>query len=334
MARAGPTMRAFAGRHTPMKLATYKDGSRDGQLVVVSRDLGTAHYAVGIATRLQQVLDDWNYMSPLLHDLYQTLNGGKARHAFPFEPQRCMAPLPRAFQVVLGGHDPAAGLQRLAGDPQAGAHDDVWLRSPAPQAGLQTRAALAAITGDLPAGIGPDRALDGVRLLGLAQLWRQALPSSPATASAWLPAAYAPVVLTPDELGAAWQGGRLAAQLEQRDASRKGVKRKADLGAGLGLLIAMAAAAQPLRAGAVVLSAYAQPLALPRAEERPDAVEDASAPAGDGQDASSPTSAPPRAPDSPTLLRAGDAARLALSLDDGDEPFGRLDQTVVTPHEA
>ena len=68
-----------------MKLATYKDGSRDGQLIVVSRDLSTAHYATGIASKLQQVLDDWSFMSPQLHDLYATLNNGKARHAFPFD---------------------------------------------------------------------------------------------------------------------------------------------------------------------------------------------------------------------------------------------------------
>ena len=85
-----------------MKLATYKDSSRDGQLVVVSRDLSTAHYATGIAGKLQQVLDDWNFMSPQLQDLYETLNHGKARHAFPFEPSRCMAPLPRAYQWADG----------------------------------------------------------------------------------------------------------------------------------------------------------------------------------------------------------------------------------------
>ena len=85
-----------------MKLATYKDGSRDGQLVVVSRDLGMAHYATGIADTLQQVLDDWNFLSPQLEDLYQTLNSGKARHAFPFDPHNCMAPLPRAYQWADG----------------------------------------------------------------------------------------------------------------------------------------------------------------------------------------------------------------------------------------
>ena len=62
-----------------MKIATYKDGSRDGQLIVVSRDLASAHFATGIATRLQQLLDDWNFLSPQLEDLYATLNDGKAR---------------------------------------------------------------------------------------------------------------------------------------------------------------------------------------------------------------------------------------------------------------
>ena len=79
-----------------MKLATYKDASRDGQLVVVSRDLSSAHYATGIANKLQQVLDDWRFMAPQLRDLYELLNSCKARHAFAFDPARCMAPLPRA----------------------------------------------------------------------------------------------------------------------------------------------------------------------------------------------------------------------------------------------
>eukprot|EP01137_Pigoraptor_chileana_P010039 Opistho-2@59121 len=86
----------------PMKLATYKDGSRDGQLVVVSRDLSQAHYANGIATRLQQVLDDWGFLSPQLDELYTQLNHGKLRHAFNFEPKLCMAPLPRAYQWADG----------------------------------------------------------------------------------------------------------------------------------------------------------------------------------------------------------------------------------------
>ena len=83
-----------------MKLATYKDGSRDGQLVVVSRNLATAHYASGIAGRLQQVLDDWNFLSPQLEDLAAKLNDGKAKNAFPFEPERCMVG-PSALPALL-----------------------------------------------------------------------------------------------------------------------------------------------------------------------------------------------------------------------------------------
>ncbi len=85
-----------------MKLATLKDGSRDGQLVVVSRDLSQAHYATGIANSLQQVLDDWAFMAPQLEDLSVALNQGRARHAFAFDPAQCMAPLPRAFQWADG----------------------------------------------------------------------------------------------------------------------------------------------------------------------------------------------------------------------------------------
>ena len=62
-----------------MKLATLRDGSRDGQLAVVSRDLATAHFASGIAGRLQQALDDWAFVAPQLADLYQALNEGRSR---------------------------------------------------------------------------------------------------------------------------------------------------------------------------------------------------------------------------------------------------------------
>src|SRR5437763_13953612 len=65
-----------------MKLASYKDGSRGGAIVVVSRDLCTAHYATGIAKRMKQVLDDWNFLLPQLEDLCQMLNPSKAPHPF------------------------------------------------------------------------------------------------------------------------------------------------------------------------------------------------------------------------------------------------------------
>ena len=66
-----------------MKFASYQDASRDGQLVVVSRDLTQAVYPTHIANRLQQVLDDWNYLSPQLQDLSDLLNAGRLRNAWP-----------------------------------------------------------------------------------------------------------------------------------------------------------------------------------------------------------------------------------------------------------
>ena len=78
-----------------MKLATYDDGSRDGQLVVVSRDLSMAHFAAGIAGRLQQLLDDWNFIAPQLQDLYQTLNGGNPN----LEPEKS-----KSYETGLRGN--------------------------------------------------------------------------------------------------------------------------------------------------------------------------------------------------------------------------------------
>ena len=159
-----------------MKLATYKDGSRDGQLVVVSRDLSQAVYASNIANRLQQVLDDWNYLSPQLHDLYDSLNNGRARHAFPFDPQQCMAPLPRAYQWVDGSaycrdtvpEQAAIDLVMYQGgsDDFLGPQDKVVCASE--DFGIDFEAELAVITGDVPMVASVDEALEGIRLVMLA----------------------------------------------------------------------------------------------------------------------------------------------------------------------
>src|SRR5258706_9685700 len=164
-----------------MKLATYKDGSRDGQLLVVSRDLSLAHYASGIATRLQQVLDDWNFLSPQLEELSQTLNHGKARHAFAFEPRRCMAPLPRAYQWADGSafinHVELVRKARGAEVPesfytdplmyQGGSDDFIGARSDilcsSIEFGIDFEAEVAVITDDVPMGTAPDAALEGIR---------------------------------------------------------------------------------------------------------------------------------------------------------------------------
>jgi fumarylacetoacetate (FAA) hydrolase len=216
-----------------MKLATYKDGSRDGQLVVVSRDLSSAHYASGIADRLQQVLDDWNFMSPQLQDLYDSLNQGKSRHAFSFDPAQCMAPLPRAYQWADGSAyinhvelvrkarnsevpasfytDPL--MYQGGSDDLLGPCDDVVCVSE--EHGIDFEAELAVVTGDVPMGCTPERALDGIRLVMLANdvSLRNLIPDELAKGFGFVqskPAtAFSPVAVTLDELGEAWDKGRV-----------------------------------------------------------------------------------------------------------------------------
>lgn len=229
-----------------MKLATLNDGSRDGQLVVVSRDGTQAHYATHIAQRMQQVLDDWNYISPLLQDLYVSLNNGRTKHAFALDPQHCLAPLPRTYQWV---HADAKGLQQLASDainpPVA------ELRAPV-QLGLH----VGVVCGDVPMACAPERAQDAVRLLVLTQ--QEQWLGEDGAVSGWHGWRMAPIALTPDELGEAWQRGRAQLHTRQhRNGRAQPVQAAAaqDLGvsnAGVGYAIAQAARWRRLHSGTVL----------------------------------------------------------------------------------
>lgn len=216
-----------------MKLATYKDGTRDGQLVVVSKDLTQAHYASHIASKMQQLLDDWNFISPQLEDLYQSLNSGRARHAFAFDPKMCMAPLPRAYQWADGSayinHVELVRAARQAQLPanlhsepliyQGGSDDFLGptdpVRIPSEDYGVDFEGELAVISADVPMQTQPNDAISYVRLIMLANdvSLRNLIPdevskgfgfyqSKPATA-------FSPVAVTPDELGDAWKSGRV-----------------------------------------------------------------------------------------------------------------------------
>jgi len=216
-----------------MKLATIRDGSRDGQLAVVSRDLALAHYASDIAGRMQRVLDDWQFVAPQLNDLYQTLNEGRARHAFVFDPRQCAAPLPRAYQwadgsayvnhvelvrKARGAEMPASFwtdplMYQGGSDDLLGARDDIVCASE--EFGIDFEAEVAVITDDVPMGAGAKETAAHIKLLMLANdvSLRNLIPpelakgfgffqSKPATA-------FSPVAVTPDELGNAWRDGKV-----------------------------------------------------------------------------------------------------------------------------
>ena len=334
-----------------MKLATYRDGSRDGQLVVVSRDLGLAQYATHIANRLQQVLDDWNYLSPQLQDVYDALNAGRSRSAFPFDPTQCMAPLPRAFQRVdavaypshvellckaNGSEVPAAlttgpCMVQGAGDALLGPHDPIVCASEAQ--GIDFGAGLAVIAGDIPMGCAADRALDGVRLVMLANdvILRNVMPdelarggglvqSKPATA-------YSPVAVTPDELGEAWSRGRVHLTLQCTWNGRKvGLcETGPDMGFHFGHLLAHLARTRPLRAGTLV---GAGPVSNRGTEKKgvttwPQgycciAEKRAMETLQDGQPATH-------------YLQYGDTIRIEMKGANGQNLFGTLEQEVVPP---
>jgi len=326
-----------------MKLATYKDGSRDGQLVVVSRDLATAHHVNGIATRLQQVLDDWNFLSPQLEDLSTTLNHGKARHAFPFDPAMCMAPLPRAYQWADGSAylshverlRKARGAElpeSLHGEPlvyQGGSDDflgpcdDAVFTSTA--SGIDFEAELAVITGDVAQGATPAQALEGVRLLMLVNDWtlRELVPAEVAKGFGFFqskPAtAFGPVAVTPDELGEAWRGGRVHLPLQTTWNGRKVGLCEAgpEMNFHFGQLIAHLARTRNLRAGSIVGSGTVS-----------------------NQDASHGYSciAEKRATETiehgearTAYMQFGDTVRIEVKGRDGLSVFGAIEQTVSDP---
>ena len=217
-----------------MKLASLK-GGRDGRLVVVDAALGLAAPAGGVAATLQDALDDWARLAPRLKDLAVALDAQQAKDATAFDARACAAPLPRAYQWVDGSAyvnhvelvRKARGAELPASfwteplvyqggsDDLLGATDDVEFANA--DAGIDLEGEVAVITGDVPMGSSPEevRRRGDIRLVMLANDWslRNLIPaelgkgfgfyqSKPATA-------FSPVAVTPDELGEAWDGGRL-----------------------------------------------------------------------------------------------------------------------------
>jgi fumarylacetoacetate (FAA) hydrolase len=331
-----------------VKLATYKDGSRDGQLVVVSRDLATAHYATGIADRLQQVLDDWGFMSPQLQDLSDALNGGKARHPFPFDPARCMAPLPRAYQWADGSayinHVELVRAARAAEVPASYYSDPLMYQGgsddflgpcddaimPSEEWGIDFEAEIAVITGDV--GASPDRALDGIRLVLLANDWslRNLIPAELAKGFGFFqgkPAtAFSPVAVTLDELGDAWDAGRVNLTLQSSWNGRKVGMCEAgpDMTFHFGQLIAHICKTRNVRAGSIVGSGTVSNKGVTGASGRTEwpkgysciAEKRAIETIQDGKPGTE-------------FMKYGDSIRIEMRGRDGQSIFGAIDQKVA-----
>ena len=216
-----------------MKLATLKDGSRDGQLIVVARNLLTGVVADSVAPTLQRALDDCAFIAPQLAQLSEALNAGTANRAFAFDPARCMAPLPRAYQWADGSSYvnhvelmrrsrnvdmPASFWQEPlmyqgGSDDFIGPTDNIVLTSA--EWGLDFEAEVAVITDDVPMGATPAHAASQIRLLLLVNdiSLRNLIPAELAKGFGFVQAkpasSFSPVAVTPDELGDALKDGKV-----------------------------------------------------------------------------------------------------------------------------
>ncbi|MEA2625592.1 MAG: fumarylacetoacetate hydrolase, partial [Candidatus Binatota bacterium] len=214
----------------PVKLASLRQGGRDGTLIVVDRRLASAVRVPDVATTLQSALESWDTAAPRLRAVAKRLEQGDHPDSFPLDPAALAAPLPRAYQWVDGSaflsHAELVRRARGAEMPETfrsdplmyqGASDVLLGPRQAIQVadeswGIDLEAEVAVITGDVPMGAGPERSGASIRLLVLANdvSLRNLIPAELAKGFGFLQAkpatAFSPVAVTPDELGAAWDG--------------------------------------------------------------------------------------------------------------------------------
>ncbi|MCB4363515.1 fumarylacetoacetate hydrolase family protein [Hydrogenophaga taeniospiralis] len=329
-----------------MKFATLKDGSLDGRLVLVSRDGQRAVRADAVSPSLIEALRRWEQVQQPLSDLSESLNAGSAPGAFDFDPAACAAPLPRCPQWLDASaflnhgrlmeqafntppiplFDSVPVMYQGASDDFLGPIDDVPLPSEAD--GIDFEGEFGVVTGPVPMGVSPEAALACVRLLVQINDWslRALGPHEMKTGFGFLQAkpstAFAPVAVTPDELGSAWCDGRVQMRLQvQWNGERFGEPHGGEMNFHFGQLIAHAARTRRLTAGSIVGSgtvsnvsraAGSACIAERRVIEKIDQGEIRTG-----------------------FMRFGDRVRMQARFDGGaDGPFGVIDQRVVAMADA
>ena len=260
-----------------MKLATLKNGTRDGKLVVVSRDLTRFTDASFLAPTLQAALDDWRRIAPHLAAMAESLETG-AVPSERFHEHDAHSPLPRAYQwadcsaylnhVALvrksRGHEMPPSFET---DPliyQGGSDTFLAPRDPilaeSEDFGIDLEGEIAVIVDDVPMGASATEALDAIRLVMLVNdvSLRALAPAELAKGFGFFQSkpssAFSPVAVTPDELGDAWQDGKLHLPLSV-DLNGKPLGRAnagIDMTFDFGRLVAHATKTRRLGAGTIV----------------------------------------------------------------------------------
>ncbi|MDQ3366011.1 MAG: fumarylacetoacetate hydrolase family protein [Myxococcota bacterium] len=219
-----------------MKLATLRDGSRDGRLIVARRDGEVGVPSPESWKHLQCALDDWTAAEPALRELAERLDSGTLEGT-PIDPLRLGAPLPRAYEWIDGSAylnhvrlvrkarkaEPPATLET---DPlvyQGGSGDLLGPRDPIelhdPAWGLDYESEVCVVLDDVPIGVTAAEAGRHVRLVMIANdcSLRNLIPAELAKGFGFFqskPAtAFSPFAVTPDELGESWRDGRLHARV-------------------------------------------------------------------------------------------------------------------------
>jgi fumarylacetoacetate (FAA) hydrolase len=331
-----------------MKLATLKNGARDGKLVVVSRDLTRCTDASFLAPTLQAALDDWRRIAPHLATLAESLETG-AVPSSRFHEHDAHSPLPRAYQWADGSaylnHVELVRKSRgsklppnFATDPlmyQGGSDSFLAPRDPISVAdedwGIDMEGEVAVIVDDVPVGASADEAREAIRLVMLVNdvsLRRLAAPelakgfgffqSKPSSA-------FSPVAVTPDELGEDWDGARLGLPLHvDLNGKPLGRANAGEMNFDFGQLIAHAATTRPLVAGTILGSGtvsnklggeYGKPV-LAGGAGYSCLAELRIVEAMEGGDAKTP------------FLHFGDTVRIEMKDRSGHSIFGAIEQTV------
>jgi fumarylacetoacetate (FAA) hydrolase len=220
-----------------MKLATLNNRTRDGQLVVVSRDLMHCVLVPQVATTLQEAIDNWEHVLSLLQTVSDKLNRRALSDSFSLRIPDCLSPLPRAYQWIDGSayvnHVELVRRARGADMPpsfwtdplvyQGGSDDFLGPTQDAPFVseahGIDMEAEVAVIIDEVPMGTNASAAREHIKLILLANDWslRNLIPAELAKGFGFYQSkpstAFSPVAVTPDELGGAWDGGKISLPL-------------------------------------------------------------------------------------------------------------------------
>lgn len=260
-----------------MKLATLKDGSRDGHLVIVSTDLARAVSARPIAKTLQEALERWDTVEHPLRSRSTALNSDQIVGSMQFTAKACAAPLPRAYQWCDGsaflnhghlmqrafGSEPIPDFETIplmyqgGSDDFLGPTDDVPFSSE--DDGIDFEGEYGVITGDVPMGATVEEASRCIRLVVQLNDWslrvhaRRELKTGFGFYQAKPATSFAPIAVTPDELSSAWRDGRVHLPLNvEWNGEHFGSPHGSEMKFSFPELISHAAKTRRLRAGTIV----------------------------------------------------------------------------------